>query len=81
MMTAIEQTVEDLRKTLTPIFAGMALDNLTGDSILWSSIQNARSRREIPDECFLYSGRKVLVRRDPFLDWWKGTLSEPGGRK
>ena len=74
MSEIIDQTVEELRKSLPPVFAGMSLDERTGDAIPWRTIQNARSRNEIPSECFVYSGRKVLVRRDPFLDWWRGTL-------
>jgi len=80
MSDIIDQTVEELRKTLPPVFSGISLDERTGDAIPWRTTQNARSRREIPANCFIYSGRKVLVRRDPFLDWWKGTLSESAGQ-
>jgi hypothetical protein len=68
--------VEQLRETLPPVFAGPAVDQLTGGAIHWPTIQNKRSKREIPDGCFMRSGRRVLVRRDEFLDWWATTLSD-----
>ena len=75
----MQGVVDELRKALPPIFAGSSLDDLTGDAIRWLTIQNKRSRREIPDECFVRSGHGrgrgvILVRRDPFLDWWGTTL-------
>ena len=74
----MQSVVDELRKALPPIFAGSSLDELTGDAICWGTVQNQRSRREIPDECFVRSGRggRVLVRRDPFLAWWGKTLSD-----
>lgn len=71
----------ELQAALPPVFAGKSFDELTGNAIHWPSIQNARSRGEIPDECFAYSGRKVLVRRDLFFNWWRGTLRASDGRK
>lgn len=68
--------IEELRAALPPIFAGTSIDELTGGAIHWPTIQNKRSRREIPDECFVRSGPRVLVRRDPFLDWWGTTLAD-----
>lgn len=65
-----------LRETLKPVFPGTSTDEMTGGAIRWRTIQNKRSRREIPDECFVRSGRRVLVVRDPFLDWWETTLSD-----
>jgi hypothetical protein len=67
--------ISELRAALPPIFAGTKLDELTGDAIKWSTLQNKRSRRELPDEIFVATGRRVLVRRDAFLDWWATTLS------
>jgi hypothetical protein len=72
----MQRVVDELRKTLPPIFAGTSLNELTGDAIHWPTIQNRRALRQIPDECFVRSGARVLVVRDPFLDWWSGTLSE-----
>lgn len=72
----MKTVIEDLRDVLPPIFAGTRLDELTGGAICWRTTQNSRSKREIPDDCFVRSGTKVLVRRDAFLDWWGTTLSE-----
>lgn len=79
-MDTVELVVADLQSALPPVFAGQSLNSLTGDAIHWPSIQNARSRREIPAECFAYAGRKVLIRRDPFLAWWKTTLRADDGQ-
>jgi len=75
-MFEIHQVVEELRKALPPVFAGVSVGELTGGAIHWPTIQNRRSLRQIPDECFVRSGPRVLVIRDPFLDWWGTTLSE-----
>lgn len=78
MSNVIEDTISALHSALPPVFAGLSLDALTGGAINWRTIQNARSNPDvaIPPECFIYSGRKVLVRRDPFLSWWRTTLRE-----
>lgn len=67
--------IEALRGYLPPVFLGSLIDDLTGGACRWRTLQNKRSRREIPEDCFAYSGRQVLVRRDLFLDWWATTLS------
>jgi hypothetical protein len=72
----MQSVVEKLRGALPPIFLGANIDELTGGAIRWGTIQNKRSRREIPDECFVRSGPRILARRDPFLDWWATTLSD-----
>jgi hypothetical protein len=71
-----QRVIDELRRALPPVFAGTSLDELTGGAIHWPTIQNRRSAREIPDECFVRSGPRVLVIRDPFLDWWSETLKE-----
>jgi len=81
MQTPIDTVIAAMQASLPPIFAGKSLDVLTGEAIVWASVQNARSRHEIPTDCFLYSGRKVLIRRDPFLAWWRTTLREQVGLK
>jgi hypothetical protein len=69
--------VDKLRAQLPPTFAGPKIDQLTGGAICWGTIQNKRSRREIPPECFSRSGAgPTIVDRDLFLDWWSTTLSE-----
>ncbi len=72
----LEDVIDELRQALPPIFLGSRVDELTGGAINWGTTQNKRSRREIPDECFVRSGQRVLVRRDLFLNWWVTTLSE-----
>jgi hypothetical protein len=74
----IEDLVAELRRTLTPIFLGSKIGELTGYSIAWGTVQNKRSLDQIPnaDEIFVRSGNRVLVRRDPFLAWWATTLSD-----
>src|SRR5215472_11166135 len=67
---------EELRQTLPPVWLGSRTDELTGHAICWGTIQNRRSRREIPEECFVRSGNRVLIIRDKFLPWWISTLSE-----
>jgi hypothetical protein len=79
-MDTIERIIEELRAAWPPVVAGQSLDELTAGGIHWPTVQNARSRREIPAECFCYSGRKVLIVRDPFLAWWKTTLRADDGQ-
>jgi len=72
-----EEAIESLRRALPPIFLGARIGELTGGALCWGTLQNRRSRREIPGEgeIFLRSGNRVLVRRDPLLAWWSTTLS------
>jgi hypothetical protein len=72
----MQRVVDELRQTLPPVFAGTSLDELTGGAIHWPTIQNRRALRQIPDDCFVRSGTRVLVIRDPFLKWWSSTLTE-----
>jgi hypothetical protein len=72
----MQHVIEELRKALPPIFAGTSSDELTGGALHWATIQNRRALRQIPDDCFVKSGPRVLVLRDRFLDWWQTTLSE-----
>jgi hypothetical protein len=72
----LEDVFDELRQALPPIFLGSRIDEFTGGAVHWPTTQNRRCKREIPDECFVRSGQRVLVRRDPFLDWWKTTLSD-----
>jgi hypothetical protein len=74
----MEHVIAELRQALPPVFLGSKIGELTGYSIAWGTLQNKRSRREIPNESeiFLRSGNRVLVRRDAFLAWWSTTLSD-----
>jgi hypothetical protein len=67
--------VAELREALPRVFLGSKIGELTGHAIAWGTIQNKRSRREIPEQCFARSGTRVLVIRDPFLNWWATTLA------
>jgi hypothetical protein len=72
----MQDLIDELRRALPPIFLGARIDELTGGAIHWPTIQNKRSARVIPDDCFVRSGPRVLVRRDAFLDWWGTTLRD-----
>jgi hypothetical protein len=72
----MDDIVELYRQEWPAVFAGTSLDGLSGKAIIWGTIQNKRSRREIPDECFCRSGTRVLIIRDPFLSWWQTTLHQ-----
>ncbi len=77
----MEELKKQLVKHLPPLFAATSLDTLTGNALRWRTIQNIRARKDstedsIPNECFLRDGkRKVLIVRDPFLDWWLARLT------
>ncbi len=71
----MEKLLEQLHQELPAVFAGPRIDELSGGAIAWGTIQNKRSRKEIPADCFVYSGPKVLVVRDRFLDWWATQLN------
>ena len=77
----MNQLRKQLDNHLPPVFAGTSIDELTGNAIRWKSVRNRRSKklpeeRRVPEACFLHHGsRKVLIVRDPFLDWWFRQLS------
>jgi hypothetical protein len=71
-----QRVIEELEKALPPVFAGTSVDELTGGAINWATVQNRRCKREIPDACFVRSGNRVLVIREPFLNWFKSTLRD-----
>jgi hypothetical protein len=74
--TVLEELVKRWREEFPPVWLGSETDNLTGRALRWRTIQNKRQKGEIPPECFVrsQSGLRVMVLRDPFLDWWKTTL-------
>ena len=68
--------LEQLRHSLPPVFAGTALDRLTGEGYRWRTLQNEKSRGETPPDMFLKQGsRKLLVDRDRFLAYWQSKLA------
>jgi hypothetical protein len=70
----MQEVIEQLRQALPPIFLGSASDELTGGAVCWATTQNKRCKGEIPDNCFVRSGPRILVIRDRFLDWWASPL-------
>jgi hypothetical protein len=72
----MQSVLDALREALPPVWLGAKTDELTGGAISWGTTQNQRSRGEIPAECFVRSGTRVLVIRDPFLTWWASRLSD-----
>jgi len=60
-----------LRRILPETFPGPEIDELTGRTFKWETIQNRRSKREYPPECFVRlggGGSPTIVIRDLFLD-------------
>lgn len=52
------------------IFPAGKLDELTNGLFRWRTIKNLRSKGKIPEDCFMkLSPRKVMILRDPFLEW------------
>ena len=64
-------TLIDQYSALLPeSFPGTMIDYLTSKGLRWRTIQNRKSRGEIPAHCFIkVSPRKVLILRDAFLAW------------
>jgi hypothetical protein len=61
---------EQLNMNMPEIFLGKDIDRLSNGIIRWRTIQNMRSAKRIPAECFeKISQRKVLIIRDRFLAW------------
>ena len=69
------ETLQKLRETMPPAFAGTSLDRLTGDGYKWRTLQNEKCRGETPPGMFLRHGsRKLVVDRDRFLNYWQSKL-------
>jgi len=67
--------ISQYASSLPESFPGKELDRLTANGLRWRTIQNRRSRGEIPEHCFTrVSPRKTLILRDPFLEWLAVTL-------
>lgn len=72
----ITKLIEQFAKNLPESFPGTNIDVLTNKVLRWRTIQNRRSRGEIPPECFVkMSSRKVVVLRDPFLAWLSSEMA------
>lgn len=62
---------------MPPIFAAVALDELTGKGYRWRTLQNEKSRGEAPAQIFIRHGaRKILIDRDKFLEYWQTKLRQ-----
>jgi hypothetical protein len=72
----MEQISKQWRERLPPTFPGKEIAARTDGQFNWETIQNKKFLGQIPRDCFIYSGRQVLIVRDPFLNWWIGTLSD-----
>lgn len=63
-------SIRSLFPDLPAAFPGPQLDELTGNLFRWRTIKNLRSKKRIPEACFLkISPRKILIVRDEFLVW------------
>ena len=72
-MTELDKAIEELREKLPAMFPGKKLDTLAGYN--WRTLQNEKSRGEVPPEVFARSGkRNLLVVRDPFLKYWASKI-------
>jgi len=71
----MDELKQQMSAHMPPLFAGTSLDSMTGNSVRWRTIQNLRAQKKIPSECFKKQGaRKVLIVRDPFLEWWMNQI-------
>lgn len=69
--------IGEYRARMPTSFPGKLLDSLTANALRWRTIQNLRSRKAIPASCFVkISSRKVLILRDPFLEWLAADMSK-----
>lgn len=65
------------KKELPEVFWASDLDVLTYGIISWRSIKNistpkySGSKTPPPSFCFSRVGRRVVINRDPFLNWWE----------
>ncbi len=77
-----QKLFDEFKKTIPPIFAATELDRLTGNAMKWTTLQNKRSSKTLPESqkppksCFRHDGaRKILLVRDELMNWWLETLS------
>lgn len=76
------ELMQQLKASMPPLFAATELDRYTGNSLRWTTLQNRRANKNIPESekppqiCFRQDGaRKILIVRDELLTWWLGTLT------
>ena len=72
----LSKELAQMRDTMPPVFAGTALNGLTGNAYNWRTLQNEKSRGEVPENVFMRAGvRKLLICRDNFLIFWQRKLN------
>lgn len=63
------------RKEWPIIFAAHDIHEISGGAFALNTIRDLRSKKRIPPKCFARSmGKKVIIHRDNFLDWWNTKL-------
>lgn len=78
-----QELIKQYQASVPPIFAATELDRLTGNALRWTTLQNRRANKNLPESekppqvCFRQDGaRKILIVRDELLTWWLGTLTD-----
>jgi hypothetical protein len=66
----VGEALEELRLEAPALFPGEDITRYSGGRWIWPTLQNKRSRREVPEDIFVYSGRRILIHRDRFFAWW-----------
>jgi len=79
-MSISVEALDSLRQHLPPVFSRRQAAALTGGLVAPGTLANADSRGEGPAGMF-YVNRRACYRREPFLDWLAGRMSEKRGRK
>ncbi len=63
-------SIRQIYSNLPEYFPAGKLDDLTNMVFRWRTIKNLRSKRMIPEDCFVKpTPRKVLIVRENFLNW------------
>ena len=77
------ELIEKLQASMPPLFAATELDRYTGNALRWTTLQNRRANKNIPEAekppkaCFRQDGaRKIIIVRDELLFWWLDTITE-----
>lgn len=78
--TDVDVAVEEFRKNWPAMFAGPSLDAMTERGYRYRTLLNEISRGEAPRDILVQQGgRKNLILRDRFLNFWRGKLVQDGG--
>ena len=74
MSPKVQELIEQMRRELPAAFAFSAVGRLTGEAVQPGTLANQKSRGELPEGVVFRAGRKNLIARDPFLDWFARRL-------